>query len=125
MKLKTYLMALITFLVVDAIWLGLIAQPLYARQLGFLLTDSPNWVAAGIFYLFFVYALVFFVIEGNHKRPLVAAALFGAVTYATYDLTNLATIDGWPVMVTVIDIAWGALLAVLVTKVTLRVAVWR
>jgi uncharacterized membrane protein len=112
-------------LVVDAIWLGLIARRLYQAQIGFLMAENPKWAAAGVFYLLFVAGLVVFCVspgirEGSLGRTLGRAALFGLVTYATYDLTNLATIEGWPLAVTAIDLVWGTVLS----TVTTLLSVW-
>ncbi len=124
--LKHYFITLICFLILDAIWLGLIAQPFYQAQIGFLLAKNPNWLAAGAFYLLYVAGLVFFVVGPALRAgtPAVQAALrgafFGLVAYATYDLTNLATVDRWPLLLTAVDMAWGTLLGALTTLA----AVW-
>ncbi len=109
---KLYLATLFAFLLIDGIWLGLVARGFYGRYLGYLLRPSPNWFAAILFYLLFVGALLLFVVlpalqHESWKRALVYGAIFGLVTYATYDLTNLATIKDWPLIVTVVDLAWG------------------
>ena len=106
--LKLYGVALITFCVIDALWLGLIARKFYQDQLGFLLSPHPNWYAAIAFYaLFIVGILVFVVLPGlradSLKTTLTLAALFGLITYATYDLTNLATVKDWPLPVTLVE----------------------
>lgn len=123
--LKVYLTALCTFLVVDILWIGLVARTFYKNQIGFLLAPSPNWVAAGIFYLIFIAGLMFFVVipglkEDALKPCLVRAALFGLITYGTYDLTNLATVKDWPVLVTVVDMIWGVLLSMAVSMVSFK-----
>ena len=114
--IKLYLLTLIAFFAIDMVWLGLIARGFYQQHLGFLLRSSPNWTAAIIFYLLFVLGIVVFVITpglqaGSAKKVLLLGALFGIITYATYDLTNLATVKNWPLIVTVVDIAWGCVLA--------------
>lgn len=121
--LKIYLVAFFVFLVVDAIWLGLIAKNFYSKEIGFLLKETPNWLAAGVFYLFFIVGVVFFVINPAIEKEsirylVIAALLFGTITYATYDLTNLATLKDWPLKVTIIDIAWGGVLTLIVSSVT-------
>lgn len=123
--LKVYGVALSVFLVVDLIWIGFIARTFYQDQLGFLLSSSPNWIAAIIFYLMFVAGLLFFVVIPGLKKnglqdSLFRAAGFGALTYGTYDLTNLALIEGWPVLVTVVDIIWGMVLSVIVCVVSVK-----
>lgn len=114
--LKQFLVAFITFLAIDGIWLTLIAKDFYTKNLGFLMAKNPNLLAAGIFYLIYIFTLVFFVISpALQKNSLSAAiltgALFGLCAYATYDLTNLATIKDWPLLVTVVDLLWGTFLS--------------
>lgn len=114
--MKNYFIAFFIFLIIDAIWLALIAKNLYARNLGYLMKDSPNLIAAFIFYMIFVAALLVFVINpALNKKSISSAilmgALFGFVTYATYDLTNLATIKDWPLNITIIDLIWGSFLS--------------
>ncbi len=123
--LKVYGVALSVFLVVDLVWIGFIARTFYQDQLGFILASSPNWIAAIIFYLMFVAGLLFFVVipglkNNGLKESLFRAALFGILTYGTYDLTNLALIEGWPVLVTVVDIIWGMVLSVIVCLVSVK-----
>jgi len=111
--LKIYFITLAVFFVIDIIWLGLISKNLYQEQIGFIMKSTPNWLAAIIFYLIFVFGLVYFVInpaiENNSiSQALMVGMLFGFITYATYDLTNLATLEGWPLKITIIDLIWGA-----------------
>lgn len=114
--MKLFIIAFIVFLAIDAVWLGLVAPKLYKEYIGHLMTDKPNFIAALIFYVVFIIGLVYFVIEPNVvdqnlKRLIVSALLFGFVTYATYDLTNLATLKDWPITITVIDLVWGSFLS--------------
>jgi uncharacterized membrane protein len=86
-----------------------------------------NWIAASIFYLIFVAGLVFFVIEpaiskGSYIYALKAGAFFGLITYATYDLTNLTTLKGWPIQITIVDILWGVILSASVSYIVYTVA---
>jgi uncharacterized membrane protein len=125
MKLKLYFLTLFIFLGIDSFWLGLVAPKFYRSQIGHLMAENVNLIAAGIFYLLFVGALVYFVIEpaiGSAEMRLVIlrGALFGLVTYATYDLTNLATLRDWPVLGTVVDLIWGTVL----TASTSALSVW-
>ena len=118
--LKLYLGTLAAFLAIDAVWLTVVARGFYSDHLGFLLAAEPNWVAAGVFYLLFVAALQVFVIlpglrAASAKYIVSRGAFFGLVTYATYDLTNLATVRNWPVIVTVVDLIWGAVLSLTVS----------
>jgi len=123
--LKLYLITLAAFFAVDMLWLGLVANAFYREQLGFLMAPSPNWLAAIIFYLLFVAGILVFVVlpglkQNDIKTTLLRAALFGLITYATYDLTNLATLKDWPVLVTVVDMLWGTVLSVLVSYLSFR-----
>ncbi|RPA67886.1 DUF2177 family protein [Cyclobacteriaceae bacterium YHN15] len=116
MFLRLYIIALFIFFVLDMAWLGLIAKNFYQNQLGFLMKENVNWTAAIIFYLLFLVGVVLFVIEPavykkEWKFALVYGALFGLITYATYDLTNLATLKDWPVKMVVVDMIWGTFLA--------------
>lgn len=123
MLLKLYVIALPVFLGIDMVWLTLIAKSFYAKQLGYLMAKNPNLLAALIFYLIFIAGLVFFVIapavdKKLWTQALLAGAFFGLVTYATYDLTNLATIKSWPVVITVIDLFWGMSVSAAVSVIT-------
>jgi len=127
MFIKLYAIALPVFFAIDMIWLGLIAKSFYRNQIGFLLKPDVNWVAAILFYLLFIGGLVLFVIEpaltkNSWTHALIFGALFGLITYATYDLTNLATMKDWPLLLTIVDLAWGALLASSVSIITYFVA---
>jgi len=123
--LKQYFLTFAIFLVLDAIWLGTIAPGFYQSQIGFLMAKNPIWAAAGFFYLLFVVGLVVFVVspavqQSSLRVAVLKGALFGLVTYATYDLTNLATIEGWPVLVTAVDLVWGSFLS----TATATVSAW-
>jgi len=127
MFLRLYAIALPLFLLLDGLWLGLVAKDLYRRQIGGLMKQDVNWAAAAVFYLLFLAGLVFFVLTpALEKKSLVYATLsgafFGLVTYATYDLTNLAVAKGWPLGITVIDLAWGTFLGAVVSAATYAIA---
>jgi uncharacterized membrane protein len=127
--LKLYVATLAAFFVIDMIWLGLIARTFYRKQLDFLLAPNTNWIAAIVFYLLFILGILVFVVvpgleDNSLKTTLLRAALFGLITYATYDLTNLATVKDWPVLVTVVDLAWGIILSVTVSLVSFGVGKW-
>ena len=86
-----------------------------------------NWTAAIIFYLLFILGLVFFVIapaieKNSLTHALLFGALFGLITYATYDLTNLATLKNWPILVSVVDMVWGVVLSASVATITYLIA---
>jgi len=124
---KLYLIALSVFLAIDMLWLGIVAKNFYAKQIGTLMKSNVNWVAAIIFYLIFIVGLIVFVIapaveKKSWMQALVMGMLFGFVCYATYDLTNLAVAKDWPVLVTIVDMIWGAVLAGSVSIITYFIA---
>lgn len=111
-----YVITFAVFLVIDLVWLGLIAKNLYKKYLGHLMKDNVNWPAAIIFYLIFIAGLIFFVIDPAREKESIRYALtvggaYGLITYATYDLTNLATLKNWPMTITIIDLIWGTVLS--------------
>jgi uncharacterized membrane protein len=127
MFIKLYAIALPVFFAMDMVWLGLVAKNFYRDQIGFLLKSEINWTAAIAFYLLFVVGLVLFVItpaieKNSWLHALLFGALFGLITYATYDLSNLATLKDWPLLVTIVDLAWGATLAASVSTATYFIA---
>ena len=127
MFLKLYAIALPIFFAIDMVWLGVISKNFYREQIGFLMKNNINWTAAILFYLLFIAGIVLFVIapaieKHSWVHALAFGALFGLVSYATYDLTNLATLKGWPVLVTIVDLIWGATLTALVSVASYFVA---
>jgi uncharacterized membrane protein len=105
---------------VDMLWLGVIAKNLYQKYLGNFLSDTVNWTAAFIFYLIYVAGIFIFAVypavhKGSVFHAILMGALFGFFTYATYDLTNLATLKDWPLPIVFIDILWGATLSAVVS----------
>jgi len=120
--LKLYLVSLAAFFAIDMLWLGLAARSFYQQYLGFLMAPSPNWLVAILFYLLFTIGLLFFVIvpglkDNSLKTTLLKAALFGLISYAPYDLTNLATLRDWPALLSIVDMFWGTFLSVSVSCV--------
>ena len=106
-------------MLIDLIWLGFVAKGIYNKWLGNFLGDV-NWAAAIVFYLLFIAGISVFVIyPATQKQSLTYAiqygVMLGILTYATYDLTTLATLKGWPWQIVIIDIAWGAILCGLVS----------
>jgi uncharacterized membrane protein len=106
--------------ILDFIWLGVVAKKLYYDELGQVLLEKPNMTAALVFYVIYVLGVTIFVIEpglnlNSWEYTFVYVALFGLVAYATYDLTNLATMKGFKLKVALIDIAWGILLTLVVS----------
>jgi uncharacterized membrane protein len=121
--MKLFLIALAVFTAIDMVWLVLVAKNFYREQIGFLMKPDINWTAAIIFYLLFIAGLVTFVIspavlKHSWVHALLFGALFGLITYATYDLTNLAAMKDWPVLITIVDLAWGMVLSASVSLVT-------
>ena len=124
---RLFLIALPVFFVIDMIWLVLVAKNFYQEQIGFLMRPDVNWLAAIIFYLLFIVGLVVFVIspaveKNSWIHALLYGAFFGLITYATYDLTNLATLKDWPILVTVVDLIWGSVLAASVSVISYFIA---
>ena len=120
--LQTYGVSLLAFLALDALWLGLVARGFYRDQLGTLLTPDVRWGAALLFYLIFVAGVVVFAIlpaveRGSIGRAILLGGFFGVVTYAAYDLTNLATLRDFPTVVAVVDMVWGGVLTSTVATV--------
>lgn len=124
-----YVLTALVFFGLDMVWLGFLAKDLYRRYLGAFLSQQVNWVAAGIFYLIFIAGIFLFVIlpaveKGSWTRALVMGGLFGLVTYATYDLTNLATMVQWPVRIVIIDLVWGVVLVGAVSVAGFKILTW-
>lgn len=112
---KAYAGALVAFLALDAIWLGVITRKYYAQQIGHLMRESPNWVAAGGFYALYIAGIVILAVVpaltgGSWVIAARSGALLGLVAYGTYDLTNLAVMKDWPLGMTFIDLGWGTFL---------------
>jgi len=111
----SYVLTALAFFAIDIVWLRFVGQDFFRRQVGHLMRDDVNWLPALVFYLAFVVGiLVFAVYPAVDKDSLLRAAglgaLFGFFTYATYDLTNLATLRDWPLTVAIMDIVWGMVL---------------
>jgi len=125
--LSLYAVGFVSFLVIDFIWLGFVAKNYYFSQLGDLLRTPFNLPAAFVFYALFVVGLLYFAVlpglaSHSFLRTLFLGALFGFFTYATYDLTNLATLKNWPLALTFVDILWGTVLSASVSAVVYYVA---
>ena len=121
--LKLYAATVPVFFAIDMLWLGVIAKDFYRESLRHLMRPSVNWVAVIGFYLMFIVGiLIFAVVPGLRKESLAWAVLYGGLfgffTYATYDLTNLATLAGWPLKMAVVDIIWGTVLCGVVSAVS-------
>jgi uncharacterized membrane protein len=110
-----YALTVPVFFAIDMVWLGLIAKKFYARQIGHLMAPKVHWAPALVFYFLFIAGILVFAVlpaveKGSWSKAVLSGALFGLFTYATYDLTNLATLRDWPLLVTVIDLVWGMVL---------------
>ena len=110
--LGTYAAIAVVMIALDLLWLGVIAKPLYQQGIGHLMAERPNVPVAVLFYALYALGLLLLAVLPNAAEPgwsktLVTAALFGFFAYATYDLTNLATLKGWPVGLSLLDMAWG------------------
>jgi uncharacterized membrane protein len=109
-----YLLTIPAFFAIDMIWLGFVASKFYQSQIGYLL-GPVNWTAAIIFYLLYIIGIIIFavhpaLVSGSFGKAVLLGALFGFFAYATYDLTNLATVKDWPLLVSIVDLAWGTVL---------------
>lgn len=113
--LRNYLIIFVVFFAIDILWLGFVAKKLYRKHIGFIMADKFNWPAAIIFYTVYLVGLMYFAVNPAIAQESVMAAftvgaIYGFFTYITYDMTNLATLEDWPVMISIIDIIWGTLL---------------
>jgi len=120
--LTLYAISVPIFFIIDMVWLGLVASNFYQNRLGHLLGEV-NWPAAIIFYLIFLVGLTLFatypgVMKDSLSYVLIWGALFGFFTYATYDLTNLATMRDFPLSVALVDMVWGTVLGASVAGIT-------
>ncbi len=121
-----YLIVFLIFLAIDAVWLSTAGPTFYRNEIGDLLLQQPNFVVACAFYALYAAGLLYFVVEPNINRTTIVPAVlaggfFGLVAYATYDMTNLATMKGFTWRVAVVDMVWGAVLSASVTFVSLHV----
>ena len=110
--LYLYIITFVVFLAIDFIWLNFIAKNIYATKIGHLLAENPKLFPALIFYLVFIVGVIIFAVLPGYEaqniwKTVMLGALFGLLTYSTYDLTNLATLKNWPISVTIIDLIWG------------------
>lgn len=124
-----YLLTAVVFFALDMFWLGFLAKGFYQKHLGNFLSSEVNWKAAIIFYLLFIVGIFIFAIlpaieRNSILRAVVLGGLFGFFTYATYDLTNLATMRDWPMRVVIVDITWGVVLTGLVSTAGFKIMTW-
>lgn len=121
--IKIFSITFAIFLVIELIWLTLIAKDFYQKEIGYIMSPKPNLIATSLFAILFVLGMVFFVINpAIEKNSWIYAALvgifYGLITYSTYTLTNLATLKGWPLKVSIIDLIWGSLLGGIVSTIS-------
>lgn len=126
---KLYFLTVPVFFLIDMLWIGVIARGFYKRQLGHVLSSSVNWPAAILFYLVFIGGILIFAVlpalkSGSLGRAILWGALFGFFTYATYDLTNLATIRSWSLVAAIVDILWGICLCTAVSTAGFFIGRW-
>lgn len=124
-----YLLTVPVFFAIDMFWLGLVAKGFYRAQLGALLRPEMNWAAAVVFYLLYILGILIFATlpaldKGAFRHALIMGALFGFFAYATYDLTNLATLKDWPLTVVAVDILWGVVLTAAVAGASFFIGRW-
>ncbi len=127
--IKLYLLTVPIFFLIDIIWLGYVAKGFYRQHLSFVLSPEVNWWAAITFYLIYIAGILFFAVvpaleKASLMRALVWGGLYGFFTYATYDLTNMALIKGWPLKIVVVDILWGMVLCATVAMSSFYIAKW-
>lgn len=123
-----FVAAALTFLLLDAVWLTTMASRLYRPAIGHIMREDFDVLAAAAFYAIYLAGVVVFVVRpaSDGRAALVRGAFFGLVCYATYDLTNQATVAGWPWHVTLVDLCWGALVTGVSAWVAQRAArAWR
>ena len=123
------LMSMVVFLGVDLLWLVKIAPKMYKKFIGHLMAPKFNGIAALLFYSMFMVGFVFFVVQpgiisGSWTTTLGLAAMFGMVTYGTYDLTNWATLKDWPAAIVAIDMVWGTFLSSASALIVFVLANW-
>ena len=127
--LKLYLLTVPVFFVIDILWLGVVAKGFYQKNLKYILSPNVNWTAAIIFYLIYIAGILIFAVlpavaKDSLRHAAVWGALFGFFTYATYDLTNLALLKDWPIIIVIVDILWGVVLCSAVATLSFFVAKW-
>lgn len=125
---RIYLLTIPVFFAVDLLWLGFVARKFYRANLQHLLSPAVNWPAAFAFYFIYIAGILIFAVRpgleaDSLSRACLYGALFGFFTYATYDLTNLATLRDWPLLVAVVDIVWGTILCTLVAGASYLIGV--
>lgn len=121
-NLGHYLLAAGLFVAIDAVWLSTMTKRFYNKHMSGMLAAKPNFVAAAVFYAIYILGIVVFVLNPALEKDSLsfaigAGALLGLTMYATYDLTNQATLKKWPTILTVVDLAWGTFVTSLVSTI--------
>jgi len=124
--IKLYISTFLVFLGIDAIWLTKIAPTFYKNNIGHLMADKPNLLPVALFYIINIFGILVFAVfpalnNNSPKTAVLLGALYGLVTYATYDLTNYATLREWPIKVVLVDIAWGIILSATVSFIAYQI----
>lgn len=126
--IAVYVLTLLVCMTMDAVWLGLVARGFYRRTLGHLLVPQVRWGAALAFYLLFIVAVLVLVVLPSRGSTALHTALLGALlglaAYGAYDLTNLATMAGFPLSVAIVDMVWGAVATAVTSLAGRQLAAW-
>ncbi len=123
--LAIYALTTVIFFAIDMVWLGIVARNFYRQHLGYIMAEQVNWIAAIVFYLLYIGGILYFAIlpafhqQASWQQAALNGAVLGFLCYATYDLTNLATLKNWPLTVVLIDIVWGTVLTGSVAGISL------
>jgi uncharacterized membrane protein len=125
--LKLFCLALPISIALDASWIGVIASGFYQSEFGTFFRPDPNFFAGAAFYVLYALALIYFVLkpaleERSLVRAVISGAILGFTAYMTYDLTNMATLVGWPLLGAFVDTCWGTLMTALTSGLTYVVA---
>ena len=126
---KAWLFTFVVMLVIDALWLGVVARDLYQHEMGSLMATQPRWLAAAAFYLAYPLGLVVFAVRpalAAHStgHAMVLGGMFGLFAYGTYDLTNLSVVRGWPLALSLVDMAWGCAVSGVSAAVGAKALLW-
>lgn len=124
-----YMLTLLVFFAIDIVWIGVVAKDFYQQKLAHIFAPDINWTAAVLFYLLYIAGILVFATapalrEGSRGQAALLGAFLGLIAYATYDLTNLATVRDWPLMVTVVDMIWGTALTSTLAVASFQIARW-
>lgn len=125
---KLYLLTIPVFFIIDILWLGFVARGIYKAKMGHLMGET-RWEVAILFYLIFIVGILYFSVlpaleMASWKKAAIDGAIFGFITYATFDLTSLAVIKDFPTSIVWIDMLWGTVLCALVASVSFQIGMW-